>query len=64
MTEPKPPTLLVDTDCVLSLDPWEEDAKGRRWFALFSRIAPITSVGLRWPPPTASGSATRAGGPC
>jgi hypothetical protein len=38
MPEPKPPTLLVDTDCVLSLDPWEADAKARRWFELFSHI--------------------------
>jgi hypothetical protein len=35
---PKPPTLLVDTDCILDLDPWAQDAKDRRWFALFSHI--------------------------
>lgn len=38
VTAPKPPTLLVDTDCILDLSPWDEDAKARRWFALFSHI--------------------------
>jgi hypothetical protein len=34
----KPPTLLVDTDALINLAPWDEDAKARRWFALFSHI--------------------------
>lgn len=35
---PKPPTLLVDTDALIDLDPWQEEAQAKRWLHFFLRV--------------------------
>ena len=39
MTELKPPTLLVDTDALINLDPWEGEAQQKRLLHFFLHIA-------------------------
>ena len=36
---PKPPTLLVDTDALIDLDRWQEEAAAKRWLHFFLHIA-------------------------